>query len=150
MHEDVRGVVATAEAVTDWRRYLTAYPWVTLGVAFAAGYLIVPRRHKPVATRADVSQVREAVESTRQKLVDATQGKEDGSRRKKSILGAALGMAAPLALRAAQGYAMQYLEHWIHEQQMKHAQAGPPAPGAPGPGPGRAAGPRRGAGPVGF
>jgi hypothetical protein len=152
LHEDVREVVATAEAVTDWRSYLSKYPWLALGGAFAVGYLVVPRRHKPVATRADLSEVREAVESARQTVVDVAKGKGEGeSRRRKTLVGAALGMLTPLALRAAQGYALKYLEHWIAAQQMAAAHAGPPPapPGGPrpGPGPGRAPGPRREAGP---
>jgi uncharacterized membrane protein YkvA (DUF1232 family) len=152
LHEDVREVVATAEAVTDWRAYLSRYPWVALGAAFAVGYLVVPRRHRPVATRADLSEVREAVESARQTVVEAAMGKDEGAaRRRKGLIGAALGMLTPLALRAAQGYALKYLEHWIAAQQMAAAHAGPPPypgpQGPPRPGPGRAPGPRREAGP---
>lgn len=130
MHEDVRGVVATANAVTDWHRYITGYPWVALTAAFSAGYLIVPRRHKAsaaVATQADLSKVRDAVETTRQAVVDTAQNKTQGEEaKKKSLFAAALGIAAPYALRAAQGYAMKYLEHWLLQQQMRHAHAGPP------------------------
>lgn len=155
LHEDVRGVVATAEAAADWRRYLTAYPWVSLGTAFAIGYLVVPRRPRPVAgtaLQADLSKVREAVETTRQAVVEAPQEKSGEAKRKKSLVGAALGMVAPLALRAAQGYALQYLEHWIAQQQAAHTHVGPvptspnPPSGGPGPGPGRPAGPRPGFG----
>jgi hypothetical protein len=43
----------------------------------------------------------------------------------------ALGFVAPIAMRAAQGYAAQYLEAWIAQQQ---AAAGPcPGPGQPAP-----------------
>jgi len=155
LHEDVREVVATAEAAADWRRYLTAYPWLSVGTAFALGYLIVPRRPKPVAGTAlqsDLTKVREAVETTRQAVVEAPKEKGDEAKRKKSLVGAALGMVAPLALRAAQGYALKYLEHWIAQQQAAHTHVGPapashgPAAGGPGPGPGRPAGPRPGFG----
>src|SRR5438874_49626 len=99
LHDDVREVVATASAVTDWRRYLTAYPWVSLGAAFAVGYLIVPRRRKKVATQSDVSKVREAVESTRQTVVESAKAKDDDSKkRRKGLIGAALGIITPLAI----------------------------------------------------
>lgn len=154
LHENVREVVATAEAATDWRRYLTMYPWVSLGAAFAVGYVIVPRRRRPpagVATQADLSQVREAVETTRQTVVDAARGTADEARKhKKGLIGAALGILTPLALRAAQGYALKYLEHWIAHQQTSQAAGAPPhpaaAPGGRGPGPARPADPRRGPG----
>jgi hypothetical protein len=121
LHEDVRGVVSSAEAVTDWRRYIRMYPWAALGVAAAAGYLIVPRRHRTIptdiATQADVAQVREVVK-------DAKAEKKS----RKGLIGAAFGFAVPIALRAAQGYAVQYLEHYLQQQQ---AAAGPPPTGHP-------------------
>jgi len=121
LHEDVREVVASAEAVTDWRRYIRMYPWAALGVAAAAGYLIVPKKRrsipKDIATHADVAQVREVVE-------DAKARKKP----RKGLIGLALGFAAPIALRAAQGYAVQFLESWIVQQQMA---AGPPPSGHP-------------------
>ncbi|MHC5544836.1 hypothetical protein ACYOEI_41915, partial [Singulisphaera rosea] len=48
LHEDVRGVVASAEAVTDWHRHIRNHPWLALGAATAVGYFVVPRRHKVV------------------------------------------------------------------------------------------------------
>jgi hypothetical protein len=116
LHEDVRDVVASAEAVTDWRRYIRMYPWAALGLAAVAGFLIVPKRHRTIppdiATHADVAQVREVVEEVKAK-----------KKSRKGLIGAALGFAVPIALRAAQGYAVQYLESWILQQQMA---AGPP------------------------
>lgn len=133
LHEDVKEVVATAEAVTDWRRYLKAYPWVSLGVAFAVGYLIVPKRHKTAealaATQADLTKVRRIVESTGQQVAKAAD--EKPAKRRKSLLGATFAMAAPMALRAAQGYALKYLEQWIMQQQSATLQTGP-APAHPG------------------
>jgi hypothetical protein len=143
LHEDVKGVVATAGAATDWRRYLTAYPWVTVGAAFAAGYALVPRRHHKTAdalaaTQADLTQVRRIVESTGKAVAESIQAPPAPPKeRRKSLIGAALGMAAPLVLRAAQGYALKYLEQWIMQQQSATLQAGPPPgrptyPGSPG------------------
>jgi hypothetical protein len=149
LHKDVKEVVETAGAVTDWRRYITTFPWVSLGAAFAAGYVLVPRRSRTAQVLADVSRIREAVEATGEKAVEATKPRQ-------SLAGAALGMVVPLALRAAQGYAMNYLEQWILQQQKAHPRAGPPrdysghqgGPGAQGGiGPGRPAGPRRAGGP---
>ena len=158
MHQDVRDVVATAEAVTDWHRYLTNFPWLTVGAAFALGYFIVPRRKRTPATREDLSAVREAVEEARQTVVKRV-GKAAAAAEpaaKKGLIASAIALAAPFAVRAAQGYAMSFFENWLAQQQEQmHAAAGPrPSPGVPpgawgpppstGSGPGQ--GPRRGPG----
>src|SRR4051812_8904675 len=129
LHEDVREVVASAEAVTDWPRYIRMYPCAALGAAVAAGYLIVPRRHRTVprdiATHADVAQAREVVEDVK--------GKQDKPKKsRKGVVGAAFGFLVPIALRAAQGYAVQYLEQWVLQQQMAAGPHSPDQPEAPG------------------
>ncbi len=153
LHEDVKGVAATAAAATDWHRYLTMYPWVTLGVAFGVGYYLVPKRHRTAealaTTQADLSKVRQMVESTGQKVTETlkSQGQDEPTKtREKGLIAAGLGMVAPLVLRAAQGYALKYLEHWIMQQQSAAHHAGPqsmsqPGPGRPSPGPRRSGGP---------
>ncbi|GAC1466412.1 MAG: hypothetical protein NVSMB9_06930 [Isosphaeraceae bacterium] len=145
LHEDVRGVVASAEAATDWKRYITAYPWLSIGVALAAGYLIVPRKRtvetalEGVATKADLSKIRETVEKTKQEIVETANAKISPSTQKKGLVAVALGMVAPYAMRAVQGYALKYLEQWIAQQQMNYMPGGPsplfsPPPGSSGPG----------------
>jgi len=137
LHMDVREVVASAEAVTDWQRYIRMYPWAALGAAATVGYLLVPRRHHPrppaIAGPVDMAQVREVVERSAEAAAPPRE-------REKGLIGKALGFAWPLAVRAAQGYAAQYLENWIAQQQqmMMAAEAPPPTaqPGPPG-GPGR-------------
>jgi len=128
LHEDVREVVASAEAVTDWRRYIRMYPWAALGVTFAMGYLIVPRKHKPVpipiVVPAGAAEVREAIELEKEK---------DKEPQRKGLIGMALGFLAPIALRAAQGYAVQYMEAWIAQQQQASATGPRPVPGPPDP-----------------
>jgi len=130
LHQDVKGVVESAEAVTDWRRYIRMYPWAALGVAVAAGYLVVPKRRVPsdLATQADVARVREVVK----------EAKTEKKTARKGLIGAAFGFIVPIALRAAQGYAVQYLENFIQQQQ---AAAGPP-PTGPHDAPGGAGRPR--------
>lgn len=44
LDEDVQEIVEGARGMGEWRSYVRTYPWVFLGAAFAAGYLIVPRR----------------------------------------------------------------------------------------------------------
>lgn len=112
LHADVREVVANAEAVTDWRRYIRMYPLTALGVTAAVGFLIVPRRHKvvvsvPVVQPPDMAEVREAIVAAKDEVKEPV---------RKGLIATALGLAAPVAIRAVQGYAVQYLEHWIAEQ----------------------------------
>ena len=145
LHEDVRDVVATAEAVTDWRRYLRNYPWVALGAAFAAGFWVVPKRQKPLATLADLSRAHEAANSTRRGFVESVREAPRSEavqevKRKRGVLGAVLGMVTPLALKYAQGYALKFAESWLQQQLHTQFQAGPTPP--PAPHPGRPAGPQ--------
>ena len=44
LDEDIQDIVEGARDMRDWRSYVRSYPWVGLGAALAAGYLIVPRR----------------------------------------------------------------------------------------------------------
>ena len=143
LHQDVRGVVVNAEAVTDWRRYYRMYPWPSLAVALAIGYFIVPKRRRKIprdlVTRADIAQVREAVQATKEPEKKAAT---------KGVIGALFGMLVPVVVRAAQGYAVQYFETWLAQQQSVLAGLGagvPQAPGGPGrpPGPGQPSSPGR-------
>jgi hypothetical protein len=160
LHEDVREVVATAEAVTDWRRFIRTYPWPALGAAAAIGFLIVPKRRRSmphdIARRTDIERVREAVAESR----EAEQGRE---KTRKGLLAGALALIGPVVVRAAQGYAVRHLEHWISQMQLDQMAIGPvhgpsPSPGGPGwpggpgrpGGSGRPTGPGRPAGPAGY
>lgn len=132
LHADVRDVVASAEAVTDWRRYIRMYPWAALGLTVAAGYLIVPRRHQPApapaptspadAAPANAAEVRAVIEQAKQ---------EEKEPERKGLIGLALGFVTPIALRAAQGYAVQYLESWIAQQQQAMGVGPAHPPGQP-------------------
>lgn len=120
LHQDVRGVVASAEAVTDWHRYIRNYPWIAVAAAAAAGYFVVPRRHKPetVAVAVTVPE-RAAPEKPKAREAKAARA---------GLVAGAWALLGPVAMRAAQSYATQYLENWIAEQQQRMAE-GPPPPG---------------------
>ena len=55
MHQEVQGAVKGARSLTDWRSLVRSHPWLSLGVAAAAGYLIVPKRRweTPAVTAVD-------------------------------------------------------------------------------------------------
>jgi hypothetical protein len=42
LDEDVQGIVEGARDMGDWRYYVRTYPWICLGGALVAGYLIAP------------------------------------------------------------------------------------------------------------
>jgi len=44
LREDVQEVVVSAHKMADIANYVRAYPWLCVGAALAAGYLIVPQR----------------------------------------------------------------------------------------------------------
>ena len=123
LHEDVKEVVANANAAADWRTYLTAYPWATIGLAASLGYLIVPRKSK--STETDSSSGAERISRPAGDPILAAESQSappEGSKEHGLIKGAitaGLGMLTPLLVRAAQGYALQYFEQWLLQQQQQ-------------------------------
>ena len=126
LHEDVQGVVAGAEAVTDWRRYIRLYPWAAAGLALGVGFLIAPRRRRksvaaqvaeamPEHLKAAVQQVRQEVGAPARPVV-ITEAKAEKKEKRAGIIGSLLGMLAPIAWKYAQNYAMSYAEQWIAQQ----------------------------------
>ena len=54
LHQDMQGVVAGAEAASDWKHYVRLYPWAALGVwPSPAGFLVIPRRRRSVSKTAE-------------------------------------------------------------------------------------------------
>jgi len=118
MHQEVQGAVKGAQSLTDWRTLVRNYPWLALGVAAAAGYLIVPKRRwetptvvalgtpvevAPAAARDQPAQVRGAGWST---------------------MGTVFSLLAPIAVRAAQNFALQRLEQWLAVHPLHPAGSG--------------------------
>lgn len=46
---DVNKVVANTSQMFDWKTYVKSFPWTSIAVAVAVGYLLVPRRMQVVA-----------------------------------------------------------------------------------------------------
>ena len=144
LHEDVRGVVEGAEAATDWRSYIRNYPWAGVAVAFAIGYLVVPRKRHPAPTiQFGPAEIARAVSA------EAPRAAEPEKKKGKGLFRSALGLIVPVVFRAGQGYALQFFEQWMAEK-MAQQQGGfgdlaaafgapqpqqPPPPQAPASGP---------------
>ena len=118
LHQDVQGVVRGAEATADWRRYVRNYPWVTLGIAFGIGYLIVPRRQKPVAPVFQYAPT----DQPRPVATEAPVPAEPAKKKGKPLWKTALGLATPFVLKSAQGYALQFFEQYL-AQKMAQQQS---------------------------
>jgi hypothetical protein len=103
MHREMTGVRAGTEAATSWQYYVKHYPWATLAAAAALGYLAVPRKHRDL--KVVVPQV-EAGETKAEK------------RTRKGLFALALGFLGPIAVRAAQGYAVNYLDAMMARNSM--------------------------------
>jgi hypothetical protein len=92
LDEDVQEIVEGARDMGDWRAYVRDYPWVCLGAALAAGYLIVPRR--PWETIAKLAN--------QGRLLATSQLPRPGS-----AGGMLLSLASNLVLRGVSTYALQ-------------------------------------------
>jgi hypothetical protein len=111
LHHDVRVAVKSAQSLTDWRSLVRTHPWVTLATAAAAGYLIVPKR------RSETPAVVAAALPTPSRAAPMPVNPASASRESRSsLMGTILGLLAPVAIRAAQNYAAQYLEQWLAPQ----------------------------------
>ena len=97
----VEGMVESARTLMDWRHYVASHPWVCLGVAAAAGYLIVPQRPIVVATDGYDGE-RPAIDAATLKAAAAQSAPRGG------LVNALVGMAASAAVRAATQAASQY------------------------------------------
>jgi hypothetical protein len=122
LHEDVREAVKGAQELTDWRSQVRNHPWLALGAAVAVGYLIVPRRREPAPAIVTVAPAAAAVPSSA-----AVPQAAAPEKKRWGLIGSAFGLLAPIAVRAAQNYAIQYLEQWIATQP---TGAGPQSSGS--------------------
>jgi hypothetical protein len=97
LDEDVQEIVEGARVMGKWRYYVRTYPWVCLGAALAAGYLIVPRRQS--AIRPDPQTPPELANHS---PFVAAQASSTGNTR-----GMLLAFAGNLVLRGLTSYALQ-------------------------------------------
>jgi hypothetical protein len=119
LHEDVRNVVETAEAVSDWRHYIRTYPWASIGLAVAVGYMLVPKRRKTVKP----DEVARAVVAEIPQVTVQAAAPEPPRKASGGLIKAGLGLLAPIAMRAAQNYATHFLANWVAQQQQGHMDA---------------------------
>jgi hypothetical protein len=49
LRANVKGMVANASQMFDWKSYVRSFPWASVAVAGVLGYLLVPRKMKVIA-----------------------------------------------------------------------------------------------------
>ncbi len=138
LRDDVLGVVESAEEIADWRHYIRDYPWAAVGLAAAVGFMLVPKR-RTVEPAAVARAVAAEIQPVQAAAVEAP-------RKGRGLIGAGLGLLAPIVLRVAQNYATHFVSNWVAQQQEQMAAhmmaaAMGPRDGGPRPGTGRPGGP---------
>ncbi len=124
LHTNVRESVAGAEAAVDWGRYMWTYPWIALGAAAAAGYLIYTGSHQKVAAgTASLADGATAVEP----VAGATAKVPQRSWTGRSLLGVAWDILFPVAVRAGQNYMLQWLEQQYPSRTFERSAPSLPA-----------------------
>lgn len=110
LHFDVQQTVAGVRSLTDITSYIRNAPWLSMGLAVAVGYILVPQRTTEGRSAESVSYVAPPT--------------AEPPRKKGSLLRSAMGLFAPLAIRAVQQYLLQTLESFMASSAM--APGGPP------------------------
>jgi hypothetical protein len=98
LRDDVHEIVESATKMADLSTYVGAYPWLCVGAALAAGYLIVPQR--AVIMRPDADAMIELAKKHKL-FVNTTDGATGGKvpRKRGGLLGELLGLAAATLLQ---------------------------------------------------
>jgi hypothetical protein len=130
LHQEAQEVVRGAQSMTDWKSLVKGHPWLSLGIAATVGYLIVPTRRSVTPTIVTLPASVPAVQT----LAGAPASTSTKSKRTGwNVLGTAFSLVAPIAVRAAQNYAMNYLEQFLAAQTLTPPTVEPEMPGR-GPG----------------
>jgi hypothetical protein len=98
LRPEVDEIVDSAKTLMSWQHYVASYPWASLGVAAAVGYLGVPRRL--VVTRPDPKALKRLAKNSR--LVLETDSEIPA---KPTLLASAFALAGTLLFRAGLNYA---------------------------------------------
>jgi len=116
IHADVNVAREHLNATLNWRGYVRAAPWpavgAAFGVGFAAAWLLVPRRRIRVVEREEADRSR-----PRTHYEERVEERAEEKAQRKGLISMALGFAAPIAMRAAQNYAIQFIEGRLAESQ---------------------------------
>jgi hypothetical protein len=121
IHQDVGGTVDGVQLLTDWRTIVRSHPWLSLAIAAALGYAVVPRRSTKHAARSPSSDPQPDAGA----MALAGAPTVTGGRGKWEPLSSAFAWIAPIAARLVQTYASQYLESWLAEHAFRQTASEP-------------------------
>jgi hypothetical protein len=93
---DVREVSRKARVMTDWTFYVRRFPWVTAGLATAAGFMLIPKKKAVISPDQDA-----LAEMVRKKQLRLD---VDHKSEKPSLFSTLLMMVATGAAKTAMGY----------------------------------------------
>jgi hypothetical protein len=102
LREDVKELVVNAREMADWTIYVRAYPWLCVGAAAAAGFLIIPSRSQII--KPDAEGLMEL--ARRNKLVVKMDGEP---KKKQGFVSGLLGLAASTLLQGGLAVATKQL-----------------------------------------
>lgn len=108
LFQEMREVVDVVSTVADWHSYIRARPWLAIGVAFASGFLLAPRRSRPttVVVQSPVPGV----------LAPPAPASVVEKQARLPVFRWVLGALMPIAVRAAQAYALKHVEGLLENQ----------------------------------
>ena len=107
LFHEMREVVDVVSTVADWHSYIRARPWLAIGVAFASGFLLAPRRGRPTAL---------IVQPSAPGALTPVPVPQIEKRQRLPLIRWVLGAVVPIAVRAAQTYALKHVESLLENQ----------------------------------
>jgi hypothetical protein len=121
LDDEVATFVHSTKVLFDWRSYIRHAPWLCLGAATVAGYLLVPSKPRVVTPTAD--QMAELAKHSRVTIP------EGGVQAKaKSLTQELAGVALGMLVRAGLSVATQQFNQFINRPP---GPTEPPGPGGP-------------------
>lgn len=113
LHQEVKGIVENARAITDWKHYVRQYPWACMAGAAALGYLVVPKRLEIL--RPDPNTLAELARTNRLVVNPQPQPRPRGG-----TTGAMFSFLANAVMRGAMGYLGQQATKIMRAQADRH------------------------------
>jgi hypothetical protein len=120
LRDDVKDLISSAHDMRDWTRYVRAYPWLCVGLAAAAGYVLVPTR--PLVVHPDPDSLFKLAKE--HKLVMKP---EDGpvEKRKGGLVSKLLSVAMAAALNGGMRLVTQQLTEAVAHASKQHSNGRP-------------------------
>jgi hypothetical protein len=95
LRDDVQDLVYSAHQLADWTSYVKAYPWLCVGAAVAAGFLIVPQRS--VVIKPNAADLLELAKKHKL-VVKMDEGQSSFKKKRGGFMAELLGLAATTLL----------------------------------------------------